>query len=761
MGFLRRSVSSRNLPFILVGLLVIGLTWARLLDPHHSLFVYQDASDQTYPWWTFAVHEIQAGRLPLWDPYTMGGRSFIGEGQSGALYPPFMLLAWLGGPWVAQPGAIELFEMLHVMIAFVGTFALARTLRVGPAAACAAGLAYALGGFFGYRAWAQLGIFLGTAWIPLIILGLFLAVSRRDFRWGALSGVAVAMSILAGHFEPAFHAALILAVAVPFATLFRTMPDRAPLGLRLGALYSLSTLVVAVSTSAVQLLPTFEYQARAVRWVGVGTPIPANTGTPFAVILINPTVQPGDVFSFFFNVVDRPVDTSLYLGCAVFLLAAIAVVAWNHPSRPLWLVVMALGILAAFADRTPVLWLLEHIPLADRIREPGRYMLLPHLALSLLAAGGLEVAVSKARSRLVAVAMGAGVVAVIGLALAGRWLFPSSVTFGAATVGVASALAVAAVIGVAQLRLVSGPAFLRRWSLRVAPLAVLAIVGLEVGGTWADSVPATPGFDGVVNREVGQLYGGDLPRRVRATLASESGLYRMEVIDTKLPRNWGEAVGVGSVWGYSATAPTLLWKLRSDLGARPGDVGPRLLGVRIFVSATDLPRATLLETIEGQRVYEDPSALPFFWFPSALQPVDDGAAGLRALAAPGFRLGSTAVVPSPAPPLDPVAQGGALVSVDRYEPGSISLRVSCQAQCVLATSEAFYPGWTATANGRPIQQINVNYAFRGLVIPAGVSVVNLTYEPASVKVGAVVSALAMLALLVAVGLSLLRSRPAA
>ena len=64
----------------------------------------------------------------------------------------------------------------------------------------------------------------------------------------------------------------------------------------------------------------------------------------------------------------------------------------------------------------------------------------------------------------------------------------------------------------------------------------------------------------------------------------------------------------------------------------------------------------------------------------------------------------------------------------------------------LLVSEKYFPGWTATVNGKdaPIERANV--MFRAVRIGAGRSTVAFAYEPATVTWGWVVSLLGLLGL---------------
>ena len=50
-------------------------------------------------------------------------------------------------------------------------------------------------------------------------------------------------------------------------------------------------------------------------------------------------------------------------------------------------------------------------------------------------------------------------------------------------------------------------------------------------------------------------------------------------------------------------------------------------------------------------------------------------------------------------------------------------------------SEIYYPGWTATIDGREAEVIRVDYILRGLEIPAGEHTIEFTFRPKAYIVG--------------------------
>jgi len=66
----------------------------------------------------------------------------------------------------------------------------------------------------------------------------------------------------------------------------------------------------------------------------------------------------------------------------------------------------------------------------------------------------------------------------------------------------------------------------------------------------------------------------------------------------------------------------------------------------------------------------------------------------------------------------------------------------------LFLSDAYYPGWQATVDGKAEHIIRANDLFRAVAIPAGNHQVEFAYQPASFRWGMIISLLSAVALLV-------------
>ena len=82
----------------------------------------------------------------------------------------------------------------------------------------------------------------------------------------------------------------------------------------------------------------------------------------------------------------------------------------------------------------------------------------------------------------------------------------------------------------------------------------------------------------------------------------------------------------------------------------------------------------------------------------------------------------------------------------------MELEVDAKSRGLLVLSENYYPGWRATIDGQSAPIYRVDSGLRGLIVPRGHSRVVLSYAPASVYWGGLLTSVAFLGTLVAVWL---------
>ncbi|WP_348632948.1 YfhO family protein [Mesorhizobium sp. M00.F.Ca.ET.216.01.1.1] len=110
---------------------------------------------------------------------------------------------------------------------------------------------------------------------------------------------------------------------------------------------------------------------------------------------------------------------------------------------------------------------------------------------------------------------------------------------------------------------------------------------------------------------------------------------------------------------------------------------------------------------------------------------------------------TVALVGGIAPKLDsvpaPVGQTGKVTPLSE-DGARLSLRVDASSRSFLFLSRSYHPGWVAYVNGEKVPLYRANAAFQGVVVPAGTSEVTLILDPLSLKLGGLISLIALLIL---------------
>ena len=91
---------------------------------------------------------------------------------------------------------------------------------------------------------------------------------------------------------------------------------------------------------------------------------------------------------------------------------------------------------------------------------------------------------------------------------------------------------------------------------------------------------------------------------------------------------------------------------------------------------------------------------------------------------------------------------GDLIGLTSYAPNELHYRYSAASDRLAVFSEIYYPdGWHATVDGQPVDLVRADWTLRAALLPAGEHELVMTFLPSSYRIGARVSALASIGLL--------------
>jgi len=336
----------------LAAALLVALALLLVARPllHREVFTFRDHTDYFQPLRWYTATSLQAGRLPLWNPYNASGEPWLANPQTAVFYPP----AWL---FLALPfeTAYMLYLALHLALLGCGAFVLFARRR-SPGAALIGATALMVCGPTLSLLDVQNNL-TTFAWIPLVI---WCGLARVSARWSA---AAIAMSFLAG--EPFFAAvgALIFVLVRRRDVIDVAAQSFALAGVQLVPFLAMLRGSDRAGASAADLREAMPLRD----WLRIAVP-PSLAGNGFDPHL-------GQHFI--------PVVYVGVVTCALALIGAIC--AWRRIGG--WLALLVASIVFATASAAA---LLAHLPLT-LFRYPARLVPLGALAIAAIAVEGWDV----------------------------------------------------------------------------------------------------------------------------------------------------------------------------------------------------------------------------------------------------------------------------------------------------------------------------------------------------------------------------------
>src|SRR5205807_2747520 len=82
-------------------------------------------------------------------------------------------------------------------------------------------------------------------------------------------------------------------------------------------------------------------------------------------------------------------------------------------------------------------------------------------------------------------------------------------------------------------------------------------------------------------------------------------------------------------------------------------------------------------------------------------------------------------------------------SIKSYTSQDVKIEASLDRSGILVLNDTGYPGWMAEVDGRPVEWINANYLFRGVLLAQGKHNVRFRYRPKTFRAGVAISGLTM------------------
>jgi membrane protein YfhO len=752
-----------------------------------GIVVGKDTITQYYPWYSYLGERLRSGDIPAWNPHQFSGAPFAADPLSGWTYLPAMILFTI----LPLSAAVTSYLFVHLLLAGLFTYALARALRISVAGALLAAVTYEFNGFMYWRNVCCSPYASVMTWLPLAILGVELAIrsSRWSDRglWLGVGGLALSQILAGWPGQGSYYALLALGGYVAYRTLvFPPVNIRGVGGRVLGFLFHGSgVLLSGFGLAAAGLLPRLEYQTLSsladgyASIEGVREAWGGWTLRDWERLLI-----PGLVY---------PSLTTLALALAAPLVAR------GRHAAPFFAVLLVCSLVLAGRGVTPLHSVLyQLLPGFEWMHPhgPARIKVILYLGFALLAGATLSSLGERGRS--------AGVLATLPVltSLSLITLLGVSLTTGAPKSAQGLLIDLSAVIPVAPLlALVVANACVAVYALsqvgrRDAALLLVLVMFADLfaagRATIADYATANVGKE-LVKIDLTRYYEPTgAARFLRSEIEDEparyfsfgphpqgdkrsfhySNWFAERDTTALLASNLGTSLGLQSIQGYNAVHIARYDEYTTALNGRSQgyhntDVVPQglnsplldLLNVRYVVVPTvaESDQSALRQLKETHptvysddrvEVLENHDALPRAWIVHSAKRAPRTET-LKLLRSGAVDPRQTALLEQTPPELArPEDASADRAAVTTYEADRIRLETATGASGLLVLSEAYYPAWKAYVDGRPVPLYTADHVLRAVPVPAGEHTVELRYESWSLRVGISVSLIAYLVLIV-------------
>jgi hypothetical protein len=738
-------------------------------------FLVNPSSDQMWtgvPFRWFGAEQWRTtGSVPLWNPFMFGGLPFVGAMHGDIFYPT----AWLR---LVLPidTAMNLGFAVHYVLAGFFAYLFLRSLRLGWTGALTGGLAYQLSGVMAslVRPGHDGKLFV-SALMPLVLLGLVMAVRQRRQEGYAVLALAVGLGLLSPHIQLMQYTLILAGFFALYLAFWAEDRPETPRARYTALGLALVAVVLGFGMGMIQLWPFIHYLPFAARYAGaMGWEYATSYAMPW------PHVMDWLVSDFTGSAAtywgENPLKLHTeYLGAATLVLASVGV-ADKSRRRLLWFLggAFLLFLLVALGAHTPFyrLWY-AIVPGVKSTRAPGMAFFIPSFVVAACAGIGVERLLrGEGKKALIGWLAGAGALFLLAAAggltaLAESWAGPERSNIAAQTAstitlsGIKSAVfaAAAAGLGFAVLAgkvrrlpaalwlvvLVGGDLYITarqfwQFSPRAAQLYQDDAVTLRLRQTpypyraldpgiyptaylMAKRVPTVLGHHGNELHTYDGLLGG---KNLWANLFPAGSVTLQDFASPRYPVLW-DLLAIRFVILPQESLPLTGWHQRTSRATVPGGQTAVLYErdsvppyARVVTGAAKLPEERLLPTLLDPRL--DVSRVVLLPDNAPVQPA---------------RLDSMP------------ARSASRATVTHWEPGrmTVGLDPAPERDGYLLVSENWYPDWRAQVDGRDALVLRGDYTFLTVPVPAGSREVVLTTRSSAYRRGELVSFASLAAIL--------------
>ena len=748
--------TSLNRACLALTIAVVAAFSAYLLYPALFLdrsLVHGDNMHHGYAMMKFHHDVIHNGVSPLWTNLIYGGHALFAESQAGLSNPVNYLVAWLLPPEFGH-------NLIHwlAMTAFgIGCYGLARSLAISPVGALYAALAAGVSSL-AINTNANMVVIEAMAWLPWTLWAFESWLGRPDFRRAIVFGLATAMLVFSGY--PHFLHGAVIYMLASLCTLFtggplrETMPKTLQTHWRSGLL----AVSVCVAISCIQWLPLLELVGQSLRQEGVGIAFDGTTD-----LLLR-----GLLYSTDSSAATNSLNTAYLPNTGSLVVCFFASICLFVPSSARikgHIVATVLLLNLGFGNLSPVYRFISSygiIPGMDSFRSMFPYFIVSIIGVAILAGNSVDSLYRIKPNPLLAPKRGAWLRWTLVLAFWAAVLYHYHTDAAPVTNYVILVSSVFALLVLATFK-----------KLRLFPLCACALLALEI--ILLKAVPFATVDNELLRREPAAVE--YIKNRKDAP---DFKHYQLGLVPLTFASPYSEALTNGAVQelNHLVASSNLLWGVPSFSGAtalksfrkpmvndvvnleiegsaddRPGSRLMDLLSVKWIskawpIAATSEHLVPVKDDAGRLMLWENPHALPRVQTYQRAQFVDSAEQALQALQTETTRTLFVEAAAGNFPDYFPSdADGDVRLRRIKTSPTLYRFVSNSSTGFWLFLADTWYPGWHASVDDEAVPVYPAQVLGKAIFVPPGEHGIKIYFRSDSFRLGALVSALTVLCLL--------------
>jgi hypothetical protein len=727
-------------------LLVIAMVFFGPLLFGDKVIFYRDFTFVTFPFRYFLAQTLQAGSIPYWNTNAYAGMPFMAGFHPGVFYPPSILFFIEDTTY-----ALNLFYVFHFLVLGFFSFLLVRSWGISFMPALCCGITGMLSGFI-VASTLLSNFFLAAVWLPLIFWLFHRYWVQKHIGYFIGLVVAIATQTLAACPEINIMTILLLyAHSLYFLQRKPGFTGFAHLTVSLGA-----AVILALGLASLQLIPTAKLMENSFR--DEGLTYETHTRWSLEPEKLSTLVLSPD-YGKLLDSRDYPTWFNGFIHTFYMGLLGVAFVLFGfifRREKPIgfWLVVFLFGIFLAFGKYNPIYeTLYPWVPLLNLFRFPEKYFFVSSFAAIFLSGYVLETLIQSAKNHRFKIFP---VLTILTLLFGGTLYFGMRQNYPSPLLPLLVLLLFSFAFVMFCFRKLSKSVFaslvcfLVLIDLSVKDLQLLPLIDRKFYEKEPLIMDTVGGSSGKY-----RIYSGQIAKTPDPNLNPRGSTWMDELFLAKqyLRPFTGMVYGIEHAGGH----PGLGLELRKHLVwfqaliKAPPDKRLRILkrsNVKYWVDWDSSTRfsAQGVPLILPDRVKVWNDVLPRAYMVGRMQ-LGKESEILNTYYDESFDPLASVLLSDPVD-FAPSAQFSGKVEEVVYRPNHVTVKTLQKGDGFLVLMDSYFPGWTVTVDGREQLILKANHFYRAVQLDSGPHTLEFDYFPEGFKEGLVVSAIALLLLMV-------------